>query len=102
MRRWLLRGVNVDQQRHRTKQLWAVILLGAAYSGLLFYLHTITGRDVLDGALSISVGLFICSQPAMNMVDLIFVDRSTFNPPAPAWSSTGWIILNVLSMLTGW
>jgi hypothetical protein len=92
----------VDNHSHRIRSLWAVIVFGVAYSMLLFYLHTITGKDVFDGMLSITIGLFICAPAAMNIVDMIYIDRSAYYPPSSTWSSAGWLTLNIASILTGW
>ena len=42
---------------------------------LLHYLHTLTGIPVLDGSMGVTLGLYICSHPAANAVDMLFFER---------------------------
>jgi hypothetical protein len=74
-----------------------MILLAIIYSGLLYALHTLTGEKLLDGGIGVILGLYICSHPAANAIDLIFMQRI----PAE-WSSTPWLTLNLLTMFAGW
>ena len=55
-----------------TAVLWALILLGIAYSSLLYYGRRLTGTDKVDGIIGVLLGLYICSHPAANVVDLLF------------------------------
>jgi hypothetical protein len=60
--------------------------------------HTITGLPRLDGIIGVLLGLFICSRPAANYLDLLFSrgrtssDRFLF----------GWLALNGLVIFVGW
>ena len=58
----------MDQHWHgrNTKVLWGLILLAIAYGSLLYYLHTLTGTNMLDGSIGVLLGLYICSHPAAN------------------------------------
>ncbi len=84
------------------KKLWILVLLGMALSSLLHYRVTLTGLDNLDGILSVVFGLYSCSHPAANMVDLLFFRRGGgFRFPSNR-SAVLWLILNLLVLLTGW
>ena len=93
------------QQRWRgrnTTVLWGLILLALAYGGLLRYLHTLTGINMLDGSIGVVLGLYICSRPAAHAVDLLFFERGAFHQLSSEWSGIGWLALNLLVLLVGW
>jgi hypothetical protein len=94
----------MDQHQHRrdTRTLWGMALLAIAYTGLLRYLHTLTGIPVLDGSLGVTLGLYICSHPAANTVDMLFFERYNLRQITSEWSGVGWLALNTLVLLVGW
>ncbi len=82
--------------------LWALVLLAVAYPVLLHYTFSLTGSVRWDGVIGVLLGLYICSHPAANFLDMIlFGGRS-----APKFSSMRsallWLVLNMLVMATGW
>jgi len=84
------------------KTLWALVLTGIAYGGSLYFRHTITGSDLADGIIGVVLGLYICSHPAANLVDMLFFRRSAPRPFSWRRSTTLWLALNILLLLTGW
>jgi hypothetical protein len=92
------------EQRHRraTRMLWAMILLAVAYSVLLLSVQTLTGTNLLDGGITVLLGLYICSHPAANAVDMLFYERDAFRHLASEWNGIGWLALNMLVLLVGW
>ncbi len=82
--------------------LWGMVLLAIAYTGWLRYLHTLTGQPVLDGSVGVTLGLYICSHPAANAVDLLFFERHHLRPISSEWSGVAWLALNVVVLLAGW
>ena len=94
----------MDQQQHRrnSEVLWALLLLALAYSGLLYYLPTLTGSAMLDGSIGVLLGLFICSRPAANAIDMLFFERDVLCQVSSGWAGVGWLALNVLVLLVGW
>ncbi len=92
-------------QRRRgsnTRALWGSVLLAIVYGSLLHELPTLTGIIMLDGILGVILGLYICSHPAANAVDLLFFDRGVFRQVSSQWSGIGWLALNLLVILAGW
>jgi hypothetical protein len=79
-----------------------MVLLAIAYAGLLRYLHTLTGIPVLDGSVGVALGLYICSHPAANAVDMLFFERYNLRQISSEWSGVGWLALNALVLLAGW
>ncbi len=86
---------------HKTGTLWAMMVLAFLYMVLLYSLHTLTGTNVLDGSIGILLGLYICSHPAANAVDVLFYERGAFHQLSSEWSGLRWLALNMLVLLAG-
>ena len=87
---------------HNVKTMWTLVLLAIAYGGWLYYEHTLTGNNRLDGSIGVLLGLFICAHPAANLLDiLLFSGRARRD--GSSWRSTlGWVALNLLVLFAGW
>lgn len=91
----------MEQQRgHNYRVLGGIVVLAFLYCGWLYTQRTITGIPRLDGIFGVLLGLFICSRPAANMLDLLFAQRG--QSAAAEWSAIAWLALNVLVMIVGW
>ncbi len=89
----------MEQERGRNYgTLGVVILLGVLYGGWLYIQRTITGIPETDGVIGVVLGLFVCSRPAANMLDLLFSRRGRTSE----WSLVGWLALNGLVLFIGW
>jgi hypothetical protein len=84
------------------KMMCGLILLAIAYGSWLYYQHTLTGADKLDGGIGVLLGLYICSHPAANMLDMLFFGRSAGREDSSKWSDILWLALNILVLLSGW
>ena len=82
--------------------LAVMVLLAVLYLGYLAYQGTITGANKWDGALGVMLGLYICSHPVGNLLDLILFRRLVWPPHASAWSIAGWVGLNLLIVGVGY
>ena len=92
----------MEQQRgRRYKTLGVVVLLALLYGGWIYTQRTITGMPRLDGVIGVLLGLFICSLPAANMLDLLFAARRS-QSSSTEWALLGWLGLNLLVVLVGW
>ena len=91
------------QQYHRkTVTLFVLIAVAAVYSIWFHHRHILTGNPMVDGTFTVLLGLYICSRPAGNAIDLFFLERSPFRRMITQWSSIGWLALNILTLLMGW
>ena len=90
------------RRAYNIKTLWALVLLAIAYGSLLYSLRTLTGTNTLDGIIGVLLGLYICSHPAANMLDLLFFERATRRPASSRRSGISWLALNILVLLVGW
>ena len=77
-----------------------VVVLALLYVTWMITQRMITGLPRLDGIIGVLLGLFICSRPAANMLDLLFTRRG--QAASSEWSAIGWLALNGLVMFVGW
>jgi len=94
----------MDQHGRRLniKTLWAVVLIGVAYSILLYFQGSLTGSNKWDGIFGVVLGLYICSHPAANIVDLLFFRRGIPRQFSSKRSIALWLVFNLLVLLVGW
>jgi hypothetical protein len=90
--------------RARTSSaLWIFMLLALAYSWLLFtFGPLVTGEPRYDGALGVVIGLYVCSHPASNVLDLLFMEGGAVRGRHAQGGGIGWYLLNLLVLLAGW
>ncbi len=91
-----------QQYKRNTKVLWGLVLLALAYSSAIHYLHALTSMPMLDGGLGVALGLYICSHPAANAIDMLYLERYSLQQIASDRSLAGWLALNLLVLLAGW
>jgi len=91
----------MDQQRREQKImiLLVLVILGIAYASLLYSRSTLTGMDHLEGIIGVVLGLYICSHPAANLIDMLFYRRGIRYQFSSRRSAFGWLTLNVLVLL---
>jgi hypothetical protein len=94
--------VGQGQCKRNAGVLWALILLSISFVALLRGLRTLTGVKMLDGAIGVALGLFICANPAANAVNMLFFDRYALAQLRSDWSTIRWLTLNLLALLAGW
>ena len=82
--------------------LWALTLLAAVAASVLHYFGPLTGVPYLDGSIGVALGLYICSHPAANAVNMLFYERYLFRYVPSDWSTVRWFSLNLLVLLAGW
>lgn len=95
--------INMEQRRRgrNWQTLLVTILLAIAYGGWLYTQRTLTGTSRGDGIVGILLGLYVCSHPAANFLDLLFFSRGA-GQAASLPSTIFWLALNLLVLLLGW
>ncbi len=83
------------------KLMWGLILLAVAVGALFHFFPTLTGNDEVDGLFGVMLGLYICSKPAMHIVDLMIYGRTIRHWISVVQSDVGWTLLNLLVMFCG-
>jgi hypothetical protein len=94
--------MNRQPYRRKTALLIALIAVAAAHGVWFHYRDMLTGNPTVDGTFSVLLGLYICSRPAANAIDLFFFERGPFHRVITEGSSIGWLALNVLALVMGW
>jgi hypothetical protein len=92
-------------QRRRARRSWilaALILAALLYAVLMSLLGGFTGQRLIDGGLGVMLGLYVCSHPAANAIDLLFMDQRSQDAWLAGWPGAGWLALNGLALLVGW
>ena len=85
----------------KTIRMWVLLVPAAAYLGWMTYWPLLTGTTLFDGSVGVLLGLYICSHPAANGIDLLFLQRGAFRRALKQTSGVEWVMLNALVMLVG-
>ena len=76
-------------------------MVAAIYAVLITELGALSSNLLLDGAIGVGLGLFICSYPASAAVDLLYLDRMAFQQLVSEWADLAWVGLNLVVMVVG-
>lgn len=82
--------------------LSALILFALIYSAWLISLHSWTGARRVDGMIGVLFGLYICSHPSANFLDLLIYRHSSLNQDLAGRPLALWLTLNLVTFLVGW
>ena len=98
-----LNGKAQERIGHNTPLLCFWVLVAGLFVGGLATLGQFTTNARFDGSLGMFLGLYICSNPAANMLDmLLFMNADTRERITSTSSGRFWLALNALTMLAGW
>ena len=90
------------QQHPRSlTRLWLVTLLGLVYAAIFFLRPLLLGRPLLAGSLGVLLGLYICSHPAANGIDMLFLGRRGHYVDRSSQAETIWLLVNFVVLLVG-
>jgi hypothetical protein len=80
------------------------VMIGIALVfGVLFVLRQpLTLSNKMDGLLAVVLGLYICSHPAANFLDMLLYRRSSLYQPGSPRSEMLWLAFNLLVLFIGW
>jgi hypothetical protein len=94
--------VTLDEYRPNRALLLALLVPAAGYLAWQWDAALGTEVDWFEGSVGLVLGLYICSRPAANGIDLFFAERGTWRRIFTARSGFEWIVLNALVMFVGW
>ncbi len=81
--------------------MWLLVVAALVYmAGLVLWRAVILGPR-LYGSIGIVLGLFICSRPASNLVDIVLFGRTVPWQTSSRRDDIIWLALNVVVMLAG-
>ena|SRR5258708_5490870 len=91
------------QQHPRSlARLWLVALLGVVYAAIFILRPLLLGRPLLAGSIGVLLGLYICSHPAANGIDMLFLGRrGHYLDRSGQTETTVWLLVNFLVLLVG-
>ena len=89
------------QEAHSARKLWVLILLAFILFGLYHFLPTLTGNSEIDGMLGVCLGLYICSHPTANYLDILLFHGHATLLDTLKHSAFTWLALNAFVMLVG-
>ncbi len=82
--------------------LLGFMLLALGYSALLYAYSPLTGVLRIDGAIGVVLGLYVCSHPASNVLDVLFLDGGAGRRGQSEEHGIAWYTLNLFVLLAGW
>ncbi len=91
-----------SRRRRNDKTLLALIVIGVAYSSLFYFQPALTPANRVDGIIGVLLGLYICSHPAANGIDLLFFGQPMRRPFSSRIAVVLWIMLNAVALGVGW
>ena len=94
-------GMTEYQHSRSLTRLWVVGLLGIVYTGVFALRPEVLGRPLLAGSIGVLLGLYICSNPAANAIDMLFYGRAGRYIDYSRGDETTWLLLNIAVLLVG-
>jgi len=79
--------------------LWTALALSAVAVVVLAFVPDLTGDSLIDGGLGVLFGLFVCSHPAANAIDLLFHPDERL--ASVSLVGVAWFGLNLLVLAVG-
>ena len=78
-------------------------LLACLYIVWITYTGRLTGNLRVDGGIGMLLGLYVCSHPAANMLDmLLFMRADVREGIVSTFFGRFWLAMNALVLLVGW
>ena len=90
------------QRKRNFKLLGALVLLAVVYWVIIYSRHSLTGTNKADGIVGALLGLYICSQGAANILDMLLFGGVAGVQGLSRGSLITWLGLNVLILFVGW
>ena len=94
----------MEQRKGRQNygMLGVMVLLALAYAVTVYLWRPLSTAHKLEGSIGILLGLFICSKPAANLLDLLFDLLQNRFQRVSGMRLTLWLVLNFIILLVGW
>ena len=94
--------MTTDRLLPNTGRLLMLLVPAAAYLVWAAYFRPFDDVSLVDGSIGVLLGLFICSHPAANGIELMFLRRGSLRRVTAQWNGVGWLVLNLFVLVVGW
>jgi hypothetical protein len=95
--------MEIKERQQRTRNLLWLLVPGISYIAVFYFRIPLTGIHQSDGIAGVLLGLFMCANPAANLLDAVLFKRS-----GRVVVTTGrlefcfWVLLNFGVVFAGW
>jgi hypothetical protein len=93
---------SVRKEKQRVRNVGLLVVLGAfavGYGVVLGLRHRVIGGATVDGGIGVLLGLFICSRPVANLLDMLLFE--TRWRVSTRRADLAWVMLNLLVLAFG-
>jgi hypothetical protein len=78
-----------------------MVLLGIGYATWIHLRQTITGDNLWDAIIGVLLGIYICSRPITNLMDMIYTQNICWQDLLKR-AGVLWLVMNFITTFTGW
>ena len=89
------------KQQYNTGLLCVMVLLGVVYAAWLYKHQTLTGSNFWDAAVGVLLGIYICSRPVGNLMDMLYTQNIRWQELKKR-AGVIWIAMNFVTTFVGW
>ena len=94
--------MSAQKSRHNYVTLGVMLLLAVSYHVTVYFWRPLSRAHKVEGILGILLGLFICSIPAANLLDMLYDLLGNRFQKQEGLQLVFWLALNILVLLVGW
>jgi hypothetical protein len=94
--------MSAQKSRHNYVTLGVMLLLAVSYHVTVYFWRPLSRAHKVEGILGILLGLFICSIPAANLLDMLYDLLGNRFQKQEGLRLVFWLALNILVLLVGW
>ncbi len=89
------------RQNFNTGFLISMVALGLIYAVWMYLRQTITGSNLGDAATGVLLGIYICSRPVSNLMDMLYTQNVRWNELRKR-AGIMWLAMNFITTFAGW
>lgn len=87
--------------QYNTGLLCTMVAVGVIHAAWLYTRHTITGSNFWDAVLGVLLGIYICSRPVGNLLDMLYTQNIRWTELKKR-AGVLWLVMNFITTVTGW
>lgn len=91
----------MPRQQYNTGLLCGLALLGWLYAAWLYTHPTLTGSNFWDAVTGVLLGIYICSRPVGNLMDMLYTQQIRWQELKKR-AGMIWLVMNFITTFTGW